>query len=217
MSHPAITEDYIAMRLIEAYEPPHEETYPSAALSDAPLPAAVLVPLLRKKTIEEYSWHILLTRRSNSLAEHRGQVAFPGGRSDPNDTTPYETALREAHEEIGLHPDDVRILGKLNSLVTITNYCVTPVVCAIPWPYSFRLARREVSRVFTIPIRWLSDPANHEMHQRILPFPYARMLQADRLPVIYFRPYDNEVLWGVSAEITLRLINVLFNKKFGGR
>jgi 8-oxo-dGTP pyrophosphatase MutT (NUDIX family) len=146
---------------------------------------------------------VLFTLRTASLAEHSGQVAFPGGRADSTDTTAEVTALREAQEEIALRSQDVRILGSLKNLRTITNYCITPVVGALPWPYSFDLAREEVSRVFTIPLEWLADRDNHEIRMRDLPHPFSQV------PVIYFKLYEGELLWGVSAEITLNLLKAL--------
>jgi 8-oxo-dGTP pyrophosphatase MutT (NUDIX family) len=206
-----LSEEEIARRLNRSNDPPHDEAYPSALLSDAPRPAAVLVPLLLRKIheLDEFSWHVLLTRRSDSLIEHRGQVAFPGGGSDIDDASPESTALREAQEEIGIRPEDVRILGRLESLLTISNYLVTPVVGVIPWPYKFELAIDEVSRVFTIPITWLADPNNYQIRQREIPPPYSSILQSNVYPVIYFNIYDGEILWGVSAEITMHLIQTL--------
>ena len=164
-----------------------------------PRPAAVLVPLLRK----EHVWEVLFTRREDSLVEHSGQVAFPGGRVDPADDSIEATALREAQEEIDLRPQDVRRLGRLRQLRTITNYYVTPVVGVIPWPYSFRLALNEVSRVFTIPLSWLSGPKNYEIRPRQYPTPHPPAR------VIYFQLYDGELLWGISAQITLNLLKAL--------
>jgi 8-oxo-dGTP pyrophosphatase MutT (NUDIX family) len=150
------------------------------------------------------------------VAEHQGQVAFPGGRADPTDTTPEMTALREAREEIGLDPIQVKILGRMDSLWTITNYLVTPVVGVIPWPVQFQLEETEVSRVFSIPMDWLADPNHHEVRYRAIPIPYSQILQEEYHPVIYFQPYEDELLWGVSAEITVRLIDILYkNKKTG--
>jgi 8-oxo-dGTP pyrophosphatase MutT (NUDIX family) len=188
-----------------------EEYYLSAFLSDAPKPAAVLVPLLRALVGDNgmEGWHLLLTRRSDRLAEHSGQVAFPGGRCDPDDLTPEATALREAYEEIGLHPNQVKILGRLPNMWTITNYSITPVVAVIPWPFPIHLAKHEVSRVFTIPLAWLADPAHHEIRQRTIPSPYSLQLKSESYPIIYYHPYDGEVLWGVSAEITNSLIRIL--------
>lgn len=164
-----------------------------------PRQAAVLIPFLQR----EDGWHLLFTRRNPGLAEHSGQVAFPGGRMDPQDRTLEQTALREAHEEIGLDPADVRPLGRLRQFMTITNYLVTPVVGVMPWPYPLRPSPEEVSRAFTIPLAWLADRTNCEKRIRTLPAPF------DRIPVIYYKPYDGEVLWGASAYITLNLLEAL--------
>lgn len=188
-----------ALRMESGEEMVSESPYPSALLPGVPRPAAVLIPMLRKAD----GWHVLFTRRNATLAEHSGQVAFPGGRSDPEDYSPEATALREANEEIGVDPKDVHILGRLNDFLTITNYRVTPVVGVIPWPYPIRPAEIEVSRVFTIPLFWLADPANSEEKQRQLPQPYGS------LSVYYFQPYDGEVLWGASARFTITLLKHL--------
>ena len=178
-----------------AVEFPELQTY----LSGPPRPAAVLIPFLMK----EDGWHLLFTRRTTDLQEHSGQVAFPGGRMDPLDDSPYATALREAQEEIGLAPQDVQVLGRLSDYLTITNYLVTPVVGVIPWPYTFHLSPHEVSRVFSIPLAWLAEPAHHEIRQRNIPG------WEKPIPVVYFQPYDSEVLWGASARFTLGLLEVL--------
>jgi 8-oxo-dGTP pyrophosphatase MutT (NUDIX family) len=180
--------------------PPYPEfTYPSELLSDAPRPAAVLMALLWK----DDRWQLLFTRRTAQLAEHSGQVAFPGGRADPEDDGPVSTALREAREEIGLDPEQVQILGRLQAFITITNYKVTPVVGVIPWPIPLAISPAEVSRVFTIPLAWLCDPANHTHQQRSLPPPYGPV------SVIYFKDYDGEVLWGASARFTMTFLETI--------
>lgn len=194
-----ISENKIIQRLASAYKFPQEARFPPELQSENPRPAAVLIPLLRKNG----AWHLLFTRRTNTLAEHGGQVAFPGGRSDPEDTSPIVTALREAHEEINLQPDEVRILGKLHELPTITNYWVTPVVGAIPWPYQVKLKSDEVSRVFTIPLVWLCDPTNRRIQKHVLPPPYST------ISVVHFNPHDGETLWGVSAQITVNFLKSL--------
>lgn len=161
-------------------------------------PAAVLVPLLWK----DDQWHLLLTRRTELLQNHKGQVAFPGGATEPGDATPEATALREAYEEIGLKPEDVILYGRLVSRPTVTNFVVTPVVGKIRWPNEFVLSPQEVSRIFTIPLEWLADPAHREERPRAFPDGYHEN-------VIYYQPYGGEILWGISARITLDLLHAL--------
>lgn len=204
-----LTETDIARRLSEIagqIHPPSDPirfSLPTHLLRGKPKPAGVLVPFLQI----EGSWHILFTRRTDTLVEHSGQVAFPGGRAELEDRSLEETALREAREEIGLDPGSVQILGRLDSFVTITNYILTPVVGRIPWPFPIRLEKEEVQRVFTIPLDWLADPSNHDVRARLLPAPLPS------LPVIYFHPYDGETLWGVSAQVTVNLLELLFGNE----
>jgi 8-oxo-dGTP pyrophosphatase MutT (NUDIX family) len=160
--------------------------------------AAVLVPFLWQQD----AWHLLFTRRTDTVQNHKGQVSFPGGAIDPNDSTPEETALREADEEIGLLPQHITILGRLPDLPTVTSFLVTPVVARIHWPLTFRLSPSEVSRVFTIPLMWLADPRNREERPRSFPSGYHEN-------VIYYQPYDGEILWGISARIMVDLLKVL--------
>jgi 8-oxo-dGTP pyrophosphatase MutT (NUDIX family) len=171
---------------------------PAGRLPELLRPAAVLVPLVR----EAEKWRLLFTRRAETLANHKGQVSFPGGAVDPADTSPEETALREAHEEIGLLPGDVRILGRLAYLQTVSKFLITPVLGLVRWPYEFRLSPLEVSRVFTIPLDWLADPGNREERPRALPGGTVEN-------VIYYQPYDGEILWGASARITVELLMTL--------
>ena len=173
--------------------------------------AAVLIPLIRMPVASgSAGWHILYTRRTDLVRHHKGQVSFPGGRRDPGDSSPVATALREACEEIGLQPSDVRILGRMEEVLTVSNYIVTPVVGAIPWPYPFILNPHEVSRVFTIPVDWLADATHYEFHRREFPpdFPIPRQFQNDR-KAVRFLPYQGEVVWGATARVTLRLIKHL--------
>jgi 8-oxo-dGTP pyrophosphatase MutT (NUDIX family) len=203
-----LTEDTIARKLHRAYKPNtiastdgYAEMYANVDLTCA----AVLVPLVCK----EDGWHLLFTRRTDSVYHHKGQVSFPGGACDKGESTPEETALREANEEIGLKPERVRVLGRLNATITITHYRVTPVVGILPWPYSFRPAPREVGRVFTIPLQWLSNCENWE-ERNATPKGVPRSF-----PVIIYHPYDGEILWGATARMTqdfLRVLGMLKNK-----
>jgi 8-oxo-dGTP pyrophosphatase MutT (NUDIX family) len=217
MNPQVFTEEYIAQHLRDAQHTQPEASKLWDLITNNPRPAAVLIPLFQNHSSKEDAegWQVLLTRRTNSVAEHQGQVAFPGGRADPTDTTPEMTALREAREEIGLDPTKVRILGRMQTLHTISNYIVTPIVGVIPWPFMFQLEETEVSRLFSIPLNWLADPNNHERCNRSIPETLVKILQKDSFPVIYFHPYKDELLWGVSAEITVRLIDILYKKLAG--
>lgn len=169
-----------------------------AARYTALRPASVLIPLLCR----EGGWHILYTRRTETLTSHKGQVSFPGGAADPGDPSPEMTALREAHEEVGLQAADVKLLGTLGRRPTISQFLVTPVVARIPWPYNFRLSVDEVGRVFTIPLAWLADSSHREERPHTVPGGYYEK-------VIYYEPYDGEILWGATARITVDLLEVL--------
>ena len=167
------------------------------------LPAAVLVPLY----LEGGDWNLLYTRRTDSVDVHRGQVAFPGGRIEPLDRTAAEAALRESEEEIGLRPADVQVLGELNPLITVTQFVVTPVIGVMPWPYPLRPNHKEVAKCFGVPIRWLAESGNLEVHSR-QPFMPGLSVQ-----VYYFKPYAGEVIWGVTARITKSLLDLLGDGK----
>ena len=163
--------------------------------------AAVLIPFLEHND----EWHLLFIRRAeHDHDDHSGQVAFAGGKYEPDDKNLLATALREAEEEIGLNPSDVTVLGQLNQHHSISRFSITPVVGHIPWPYKFELDDKEVARVFTIPLNWLMDPDNRRIEKR-------RLNNSEAIPVVYFDQYDGEVLWGASARMTLSLIALLNN------
>jgi len=179
------------------YERPHGPT-PTVSR-----PAAVLLPLFR----EDGEWHLLFIRRAeNALDRHSGQVAFPGGRLEPNDPHPAGAALREAQEEIGLDVQRVELLGLLPPYDTVSGYRVTPVVGRIPWPAALRPDPTEVARIFSFPLRWLVNPANHEVR------PWPDPPHPASRPVVFFRLRDGERLWGVSARITLNFLTALAHR-----
>lgn len=168
---------------------------------DAPKPAAVLLPLLQNAG----AWHLLFIKRTNHLHDqHSGQVALPGGCVDDSDGDWTQTALREAEEEIGLNPSDVEVLGHLSSLDTSTNYRITPIVGQIPWPYPLILAKEEVSRTFTIPLAWLANPNNHETRPWM-----SSPGKIEPYPIIFFKEYKGEILWGASARMVVTLVKRL--------
>ena len=197
-----ITENFIIDRLHTSYQPSVVASSDGEAgmYEDVKLRcAAVLILLVWWK--EE--WQLVFTRRTERVEHHKGQVSFPGGGCELDEVTPEATALREAKEEIGLAPEDVRLLGRMNDTFTITRYRVTPVVGVIPWPYQFHPEPAEVGRVFTIPLLWLADRLNWD-EQPISPPGGSRPF-----PVIKYHPYDGEILWGASARMMLNFLSVL--------
>lgn len=196
------TPSKMTQKLAQAFDPTlgPESPYPKEFIQARLQPASVLLPLLQK----DQEWHLLFIRRThNERDHHRGQVAYPGGRRNLEDTDSTHTALREACEETGITPKDVQVLGRLRDMVTITCYRVTPIVGVIPWPYPLVAQPSEVSRIFTIPLKWLVDPKNREARYREF------LVQGKQVPVIYYQPYDGETLWGASARITLLFLESL--------
>lgn len=132
------------------------------AATDDPLrPAAVLVPLVQRHD----GLHVLLTRRTDHLHDHAGQISFPGGRRDEGDADEVATALREAREEVGLHPRHVEVLGRMPVYRTVTNYVVTPVVALVQPPFELELDPFEVAEAFEVPLSFLMAPAHHRWHE----------------------------------------------------
>jgi 8-oxo-dGTP pyrophosphatase MutT (NUDIX family) len=122
--------------------------------------AAVLVPLVRRSA----GLTVLLTERTAHLSSHSGQIAFPGGRTDPTDADATATALREAWEEVGLPPSQVEVLGRMPTYTTGSGYVVTPVVGLVPPDLPLQPNPGEVAAVFEVPLAWLMQPANHRHH-----------------------------------------------------
>lgn len=163
---------------------------------DSLISAAVLIPLLKK----EGDYHLLFTKRTDTLRDHKGQISFPGGRCENHDSTPLDTALRESYEEIGLCTDTVEVLGALDDRPTMhTNYLITPYVGLIPWPCELNIDPVEVDEVFTVPVSALldrdtlrqeDDPAN------------------DGTSEGYFYYCDNRIIWGATARIITQFLDI---------
>lgn len=193
-----LSAEEIVRRLAVDNKPDHD--IPEALISGTYRQAGVLIPLLRA----EHKWHILYIRRAQMERDrHSGQVAFPGGKYEDQDTDLFATALREAHEEVGIHPTDVQVLGQLHDHHSVSNFRITPVVGIIPWPYSLQLQSAEVDRAFTIPLSWLANPANHELR------PWQAGTKDQKIQVAYFNEYEGELLWGATARMTLSLLALL--------
>src|SRR5262245_65637957 len=158
--------------------------------------AAVLVPLLSVGD----ELHLLFTRRAATLLHHQGQVAFPGGTRDEGDADAEATALREAQEEIGLRPADVRVLGRLDDIETVASrFRITPVVGVVPHPYPWRPCAREVDTIFTVPLHDLTAPGVER--EELWDF------DGRQVPIRLF-PVDGQVIWGAPHRITRNLLDV---------
>ena len=137
---------------------------------------------------------VLLTERMAHLSTHSGQVAFPGGRADPEDATPAHTALREAEEEVGLAPEFVEVLGALPTYVTGSSFIITPVVALVRPDCVLRPNPYEVADLFEVPLDFLLNPANHRRH----------VFDLDGVHREWFSmPYQqgdkNHFIWGATA------------------
>jgi 8-oxo-dGTP pyrophosphatase MutT (NUDIX family) len=158
--------------------------------------AAVLIPLL----IKEGSLSVLLTQRTNHLRDHAGQISFPGGRMDPADQSPNDTALRESKEEIGLDPKRVEIIGRLPQYLTVSGYSVTPVVGLVQAQEEYVLDEFEVADIFEVPLSFLLDPANHQV----------RLWQSEQGGRRFYSiPYENRFIWGATAGMLRNLYHLL--------
>lgn len=161
-------------------------------------PAAVLVGLIERPA----GYSVLLTRRADTLRRHTGQIALPGGRTDPGETS-WVTALREAQEEVGLEPDYVSVAGLSSPYRTGTGFLVTPVVGFIRPGFRLEANPAEVADIFETPFGFLMDPANHEEHERQGPDGAMRRF--------YAMTHEDRFIWGATAG----MLRALYERLYG--
>lgn len=176
----------------------HIEPDVAEMLDGPPTPAAVLIGLVERPR----GYTVLLTRRADTLRRHTGQIALPGGRRDPGETA-WDTALREAEEEVGLDPRFVTLAGLSTPLVTHSGYLITPVVGFIRQGFELRPNPDEVADVFETPFGFLMDPTNHQVHHHDM--------GEGRLRQYYAMMHDERFIWGVTAEI----LRCLYHRLYG--
>ena len=170
---------------------------PHGSPPDPPLtPAAVLVPLVERPD----GLTVLLTKRTQHLANHAGQISFPGGHQEPGDETPEDAAMRETEEEIGLDRRHVEIIGRLDTYVTRTGFSVTPVVAVVTPPFDLEPDPYEVDEAFEVPLDFFLDPANHQRHSRYF---------KGRERPFYAMPYGDYYIWGATAAMLINLYESL--------
>ena len=191
-AHPlAITVDDIERVL--AGRPIGQRTAP--AFPDA-RPSAVLVVLADGQSGAE----VLLTRRSRHMRNHKGEISFPGGRLDPGET-PVEAALREAHEEVGLDPSLVTVIGELDHLDTVVSRSsIVPIVGRVPSTLPLHPASMEVERILWLPLAELVRPDTYRSER------WGRT-PTDRL--LHFFELDDETVWGATAHMLVDLLGRL--------
>ena len=159
-------------------------------------PAAVLVPIVAR----EEGLSLLLTKRSETLSVHKGQVSFPGGRVEDQDQDIVDTALRETEEEIGLTRDKVEILGRLDTYVTRTGFEVVPIVGLVTPPFELKIDPVEVDEAFEVPLSFVLDHGNHQRHSR-------EWQNTKRF--FWVLPYRHYYIWGATAGMLVNLADVM--------
>ena len=159
-------------------------------------PAAVLVPLIDR----EDGLTVLFTKRTAHLANHAGQVSFPGGHTEEDDKTAEHAALRETEEEVGLHHRHISIVGRLEDYVTRTGFLVTPVVGLVTPPFDIAPDPHEVAEVFEVPLSFLLNEENHERCDYELD---------GKIRHFYAMPYGDYYIWGATAGMLRNLYEFL--------
>jgi peroxisomal coenzyme A diphosphatase NUDT7 len=160
--------------------------------------AAVLILLVKINQ----EWNIIYTRRTHAVSTHQGEVSFPGGAYEEQDQTLVQTALRETWEEIGIEEENIKILGGLDPVITITNYLVFPFIGMMKDLVDFKINENEVERVFLIPILWLKDRSNYYEQDHLINHSMVKK-------VIHYKDFKDEHLWGLTARITQQLLELM--------
>jgi len=193
---PLTREEYSAQSIFERFQadserPPYSPLLaPFGAQAQAPKKeASVLVGLVQRQEVT-----LLLTQRAAHLKTHSGQVAFPGGKIDPEDASAEAAALREAHEEVGLEAQHVRVLGRLRPLETGTAFRITPVVALVDAHHVIDFNTHEVAQVFEVPMSYLMNPANHRKHRLEL---HGQTREWYSMP--YHDGEKEHFIWGATA------------------
>jgi 8-oxo-dGTP pyrophosphatase MutT (NUDIX family) len=170
---------------------------PKKGITDDNLaPSAVLLPIYYK----EGEIHILFTRRTENVRQHKRQISFPGGARQAGDKSLLDTALRESAEEIGLAPDKVKVLGELDDTVTlVSDYIVSPFVGVVPWPYDFKVDGWETDEIIEAPVSSLLDEDSWHHKTEVI---------EGREVTAYFYHYRGDVIWGATARILHQFLDI---------
>ena len=165
------------------------------AITDEPNDAGVVIPAIDR----DEGHHLVFTKRADHLEEHPGQMSFPGGGREPEDSDILATALREGNEEIGLRPEEADVVGRLDDIRTITEYAVTPFVARVT-DREYDPDDSEVAEVVALPLAGFVDPDNHEHERRTHPH-YGEIL-------IHYFHVDGYTVWGATGRIVVQLLEM---------
>ncbi len=169
--------------------------YSSTAHTDPDQEAGVLAPVIER----EEGHAIIFTKRSEQLGNHPGQMSFPGGGREPIDSDLEATALRESHEEIGLHPSEARVVGTLDDIETISRYIVRPFVARVP-DREYTADEYEVAEIVRLSVEALTNRANYESERRDHP---------EYGPIrIHFFHVDGYTVWGATGQMLAQLLEL---------
>ena len=169
---------------------------PRIGQADNLIPAAVLIPVVNR----EDELKVLFTRRAANLAQHAGQISFPGGHIEESDNEPIDAALRETEEEVGLPRHHIDVIGQLENYISRTGFEITPIVGVIEPPFTVVPQPSEVAEVFEVPLSFLLNPENHHRHTREI---------SGENREFYAMPYGEYYIWGVTAGILVNLYEYL--------
>jgi 8-oxo-dGTP pyrophosphatase MutT (NUDIX family) len=160
--------------------------------------ASVMLPLF----VKDGSLHILLTKRTEWMKAHPGEISFPGGMYEEVDADTKKTALRECCEEIGVKTGDVEIIGRLDDLTTLTGFVITPYVGIIPYPYTFNINQKEVAYLIYLPFAHL---ATNDLIQEQIEY----RGRAETIDCFY---YNGERIWGATCRMLLKLKRIVHDE-----
>jgi 8-oxo-dGTP pyrophosphatase MutT (NUDIX family) len=159
--------------------------------------SAVIVPLF----IKNNELCILFTRRTEKVKDHKSQISFPGGVREKGDRNLLHTAIRETREEIGLDPNDVHILGRLDDISTYTGYRISPFAGFIPWPCDFQVNEEEIEELISCPLSVLLDPSLFSSE--------IRTHRGRKYMIYYFTVRPDTVIWGATAKILSQFLEIV--------
>jgi 8-oxo-dGTP pyrophosphatase MutT (NUDIX family) len=157
--------------------------------------AAVLVPVYWN----DGEPHVVFTKRSEKVPHHKGQVSFPGGSIDASDADDFSAAVRETTEEIGIPEDRIKLLGRLDDIITVTHFVVSPFVAEIPAHFPYQPSEFEIAEIFDVPLRELADPAR--MREELVQF-------ENRPYPIYYFDHKGHNIWGATAKILRQMLSL---------